>query len=171
MRHGRPPVVSAQLYEAGCAAAMDFIGRQKTLLRRRLARRAANPLAAEADFTALSASLPGAPRWAMRKPAALRPGDLIGVVAPGAAVEEAAVHAGARVLEQAGYRVRIGTSVLKRAGYLAGREAERLADLIEMFSDDEVRAIVAARGGYGSGRLLPLFDPAIAHKHPKIFVG
>jgi len=109
--------------------------------------------------------------WGVRKPPALRPGDLIGVVAPGAAVEEAAVRAGARVLEGAGYRVRVGASVLKQAGYLAGSDAERLADLIAMFTDPDVRAIVAARGGYGSGRLLPLFDPVIARRHPKIFVG
>ena len=107
----------------------------------------------------------------MRRPPALRAGDLIGVVAPGAAVDEAAVYAGAQVLEQAGYRVRIGNAVLKRHGYLAGTEADRLADLVGMFTDPEVRAIVAARGGYGSGRLLPLFDPAIARQHAKIFVG
>jgi len=107
----------------------------------------------------------------MRKPPALRPGDLIGVVAPGAAVEEAAVRAGVRLLETAGYRVRVGPSVLKQAGYLAGSDADRLADLVAMFADPEVRAIMAARGGYGSGRLLPLFDPEIARQHPKIFVG
>jgi len=107
----------------------------------------------------------------MVKPAALRAGDLIGVVAPGAAVEEATLRAGAQVLEQAGYRVRIGASVLKRVGYLAGSEGDRLSDLVDMFSDAEVRAIVAARGGYGSGRLLPFFDPAVARQHAKIFVG
>jgi muramoyltetrapeptide carboxypeptidase len=107
----------------------------------------------------------------VRKPPALRPGDLIGVVAPGAAVEESAVEAGARVLEQAGYRVRIGDAVRRRTGYLAGSDAERLADLVAMFADPQVRAIVAARGGYGSGRLLPRFDPTIARQHAKIFVG
>jgi muramoyltetrapeptide carboxypeptidase len=108
---------------------------------------------------------------AMRKPPALHPGDLIGVVAPGAAVDAAAVQAGVRVLEQAGYRVRVGASVDKRAGYLAGSDAERAADLAAMFADAEVRAIIAARGGYGSGRLLSLFDPAVARQHPKSFVG
>jgi muramoyltetrapeptide carboxypeptidase len=107
----------------------------------------------------------------MRKPPALRAGDLIGVVAPGAAVQEAAVHAGVRVLEQAGYRVRLGAAVLKRRGYLAGSETDRLADLVDMFGDPEVRAIIAARGGYGSGRLLSLFDPGIARQNGKIFVG
>ena len=107
----------------------------------------------------------------MRKPAALRSGDLIGVVAPGAAVDEAAVHAGTHVLERAGYRVLIGESVMRQKGYLAGSDADRLADLVDMFTDAKVRAIVAARGGYGSGRLLPRFDPAIAQRSPKIFVG
>lgn len=107
----------------------------------------------------------------MRKPPALRPGDLIGVVAPGAAVDPAAVQAGVRVLEQAGYRARVGASVGQRAGYLAGSDAERAADLAAMFADPQVRAIIAARGGYGSGRLLSLFDAAVARQHPKIFVG
>lgn len=107
----------------------------------------------------------------MRKPRPLRPGDLIGVVAPGAAVEATAVEAGVRALEQAGYRVRVGAAVGRQAGYLAGSDAERLADLEAMFADPAVRAIIAARGGYGSGRLLPRFDVELARRQPKIVVG
>jgi len=107
----------------------------------------------------------------MHKPAALRPGDLIGIVAPGAAVEEPAVRAGARVLEQAGYRVRLGASLLKQTGFLAGTDRDRVADLMAMFADDEVRAIIAVRGGYGSGRLLPLLDMDLLRRRPKILVG
>lgn len=107
----------------------------------------------------------------MRKPPALRPGDLIGVVAPAGAVEEAAVRAGARILEGCGYRVRLGAAVLHQAGYLAGSDRERAADVLEMFRDDQVRAVVAARGGYGSGRLLPLLDMDLIRAHPKIVVG
>jgi muramoyltetrapeptide carboxypeptidase len=59
----------------------------------------------------------------------------------------------------------------KKVGYLAGTDRERVTDLHDMFRDPEVKAIVTARGGYGSGRLLPLIDPAVAHAHPKIFVG
>jgi muramoyltetrapeptide carboxypeptidase len=93
------------------------------------------------------------------------------VVAPAAAVEEPAVRAGARVLEHAGYRVRLGSSVLHQHGYLAGTDRERVADLMAMFRDAEVRAIVAARGGYGSGRLLPLLPMDVVRDHPKIVVG
>jgi len=106
----------------------------------------------------------------MRKPAPLRRGDVIGVVSPAAAVDEANLRAGVQLLEQAGFRVRLGTATLAKAGYLAGSDGERLADLDEMFRNPEVRAIIAARGGYGSGRLLPRIDPAMAAR-AKIFVG
>jgi muramoyltetrapeptide carboxypeptidase len=107
----------------------------------------------------------------MRKPSPLRPGDLIGVVAPAAAVDGAAVEAGVRLLERAGYRVTVGAGVGKQAGYLAGSDAERLADLDAMFADRNVRAVLAARGGYGSGRLLPQLDLEQARRQAKIVVG
>lgn len=107
----------------------------------------------------------------MLKPAPLRPKDLIGVVAPGGATNAASVEEGVRILEAAGYRVRVGEAVHKRAGFLAGSDCERAADLAVMFTDPEVRAIFAVRGGYGSGRVLPLFDVDLARRNPKIFVG
>lgn len=107
----------------------------------------------------------------MRKPPMLRPGEVIGVVAPAGTIEAAAVSAGVRILEQAGYTVRLGDSVFKRVGYLAGNDAERAADLLAMFEDPEVKAVMAARGGYGSGRLLPYIDLERIAAKPKIFVG
>jgi len=107
----------------------------------------------------------------MLKPTALRRGDLVGIVSPGAAVDDIDLNAGVRVLEAAGFRVRVGSAARRKHGYLAGTDEERRADLQAMFADPEVRAIVAARGGYGSGRLLPGFDLAAAVADPKIFVG
>jgi muramoyltetrapeptide carboxypeptidase len=107
----------------------------------------------------------------MRKPAPLRRGDVVGVIAPAGAVDEPRVRAGIGALEEAGFRVRLGAAALKRAGYLAGADDERLADVHDMFRRPEVKAIIAARGGYGSGRLLPLLDLSVVRHHPKIFVG
>jgi len=107
----------------------------------------------------------------IRKPAALRRGDLIEVIAPAAAVDDASLDAGIRLLEAAGFRVRVGAAARRRTGYLAGADRERAGDMHAAFADAEVRAILTARGGYGSGRLLPLFDIATARAHPKIFVG
>ncbi len=42
---------------------------------------------------------------------------------------------------------------------------------MRFFRDPEVSAIFAARGGYGSGRLLPLIDFELIRQHPKIFLG
>lgn len=106
----------------------------------------------------------------MRKPGPLRRGDVVGVVAPAGAVDPSSLDAGVCVLENAGFRVRLGAAARKRTGYLAGTDDERAVDLRAMFLDPEVRAIFAARGGYGSGRLLPLIDPAVVRTNPKIFV-
>jgi muramoyltetrapeptide carboxypeptidase len=106
----------------------------------------------------------------MRKPGPLRQGDVVGVLAPAGAVDPSSLDAGVRMLESAGFRVRLGATARERAGYLAGPDRERAADLHDMFRDPAVRAIFVARGGYGSGRLLPLIDPAVAREHPKVFV-
>lgn len=107
----------------------------------------------------------------MRKPAPLQRGDVVGVVSPAAAVDESSLNSGVGMLERAGLRVRLAAAATQKSGYLAGSDQQRVADLHDMFRDGEVKAVIAARGGYGSGRLLPLFDPGVARQHPKIFVG
>ncbi len=107
----------------------------------------------------------------IRKPPALRPGDTIGVVAPAAAIDSAHLARGAAALEELGYRVKISAHALDRDGILAGDDRTRAAELTAFFADPEVRAIFAARGGYGSGRLLPLLDFAKIAQTPKIFLG
>lgn len=107
----------------------------------------------------------------MRKPPALKVGDTIGVVAPAAVADALAVDASVRLLRERGYTVRVGAAVFRRDGYLAGSDRERVDDLIDMFADPQVRAIVCARGGYGSGRLLPLLGDALRAPDAKIFVG
>lgn len=107
----------------------------------------------------------------MRKPRALKRGDLVGVVAPGAAVDPQALGRGVRCLEDAGFNVRLGRAVTSREGYLAGSDADRAADLREVFTDPDVKAVIAARGGYGCGRLLGP-APVIGRRDAaKIFVG
>ena len=105
------------------------------------------------------------------KPPRLRPGDTVGVVAPAAAVEREHLERGVNALSQLGFRVKVSERVLGRAGILAGEDRERAAELQSYFADPEVRAIIAARGGYGTGRVLPLLDFAAIARTPKPFVG
>ena len=107
----------------------------------------------------------------LRKPPALKKGDLIGVVAPAGVVKTEDLGNGVRRLEELGFRVALGRSLYQSARYLAGRDEERAADLAEMFANPEVKAVVAARGGYGTSRIIPLLDAKALARSPKIFVG
>jgi muramoyltetrapeptide carboxypeptidase len=105
------------------------------------------------------------------KPPALMPGDTVGVVALAAAVDRAGLQRGAALLVDLGYRVKFSPHVLDRTGVLAGHDQLRAQELTAFFRDPEVKAVFGARGGYGSGRLLPLLDFVAFTQTPKIFVG
>ncbi|MEW6296573.1 MAG: LD-carboxypeptidase [Thermodesulfobacteriota bacterium] len=106
-----------------------------------------------------------------RKPPRLRPGDLIGVVSPAAAVEAEPLRRGCEAIERLGFRVRVGARALNRHRFLAGTDRERAAELMDMFHDPAVRGIFCSRAGYGSGRLLPLLDFSQLARTPKVFLG
>ncbi len=106
------------------------------------------------------------------KPAKLKIGDTIGLISPASPVfEPSEVRQGEAALQKLGFRVKVGKHVGSKWGYLAGSDPERAQDLMDMFLDDEVRAIVALRGGYGTLRLLPYLDYEKIRKHAKILLG
>ena len=105
------------------------------------------------------------------KPPALQPGDTVGIVAPASNVKPAMLEAGCRALRDLGYKPLYFDSILERDLYFAGSVERRTRELEEMFVRDEVRAIICARGGYGSNYLLKALDLKKIQSNPKIFVG
>jgi len=105
------------------------------------------------------------------KPRALQPGDTIGIIAPASNIKRELLVAGCTALEQLGYKPFYFDSILDQDLYFAGSVIRRARELEEMFTREDVRAIICARGGYGTNYLLPLLDPAKIKAHPKIFVG
>src|SRR5215813_11497133 len=73
------------------------------------------------------------------KPARIRQGDRVRIVAPGGPFDRDSFNAGVFAVDR----------------YLAGDDARRLAELTGAFSDSDSKAIFCARGGYGAMRLLP----------------
>jgi muramoyltetrapeptide carboxypeptidase len=105
------------------------------------------------------------------KPPALRVGDTVGIVAPASNVKPADLMAGCEGLRRAGYKPLYFDSILEQDLYFAGSVERRARELEEMFRRDDVRAIVCARGGYGSNYLLEALKIETIRAHPKIFVG
>jgi muramoyltetrapeptide carboxypeptidase len=105
------------------------------------------------------------------KPLALGPGDTVGIVAPASNIKQSDLEAGCEALRRAGYRPFYLDSILDRDLYFAGSIERRVRELREMFEREDVRAIVCARGGYGSNYLLNQLDLETIQAHPKIFVG
>jgi len=105
-------------------------------------------------------------------PPALQKGDTIGLVAPaGPLIDKGKFSAGVHILEKKGFRLKYNRRLLNVRGYLAGSDRARAADFNMLWSDPEVKALVAARGGYGCLRMLELLDMKLIRKNPKILVG
>lgn len=106
-----------------------------------------------------------------RLPRPLRPGDKVAVVAPAGPVDPVALERGLAQLTAWGLQPVLGEAIHLQWGYLAGPDHLRAADLNRFLADSSVAAILCARGGYGSLRILPLIDWAAARQHPKLLVG
>lgn len=111
------------------------------------------------------------PSQEMTKPRALRKGSTIGVIAPASNLKAEMLDAGLAELESLGFKTRVAEGILDLDRYTAGPVSQRAEALRSMLLDDDVHAIFCARGGYGSGHVLPYIDRAEIRAHPKIFCG
>ncbi len=105
-------------------------------------------------------------------PTALENGDTIGIISPASAIFESEPYEVAKeTFEAMGLKVKFGNFTKSKYGHLAGTDEERARELMEMFTDKEVKAIIALRGGAGSSRILDKLDYNTIKKNPKIFIG
>lgn len=107
----------------------------------------------------------------MITPPYLQSGDKIAIVSPAKKIAAERVENAVNIFESWGLRVITGKNVLAKANYFAGTDDERAADLQEMLDDDEVKAIICARGGYGTLRIIDKLDFTRFTKMPKWVVG
>ena len=106
------------------------------------------------------------------KPNRLKPGDTIGLFCPAApAYSREEVQIAIESLQALGFQIKLGAHFYERYGYLAGRDADRAADLNAFFADPDIKGVIAMHGGWGCARLLPLLDYSLIRRHPKPLVG
>jgi muramoyltetrapeptide carboxypeptidase len=107
----------------------------------------------------------------MITPPALEPGDTIGIVAPARSISPEEVEPAIRIIENWGLWVVLGKNIYRSHHQFAGTDRERAADLQQMMDDQNIKAILCARGGYGTIRTLQHLDFHQFTRHPKWIAG
>lgn len=111
-----------------------------------------------------------APLVPLIRPPSLRPGDRVVVVAPASPFPRTELLSGLGWLRDR-YDVRIASAAFAREGFLAGSDDRRAAELARAMESTAVKAIVAARGGYGVTRIMERLPWGALRAHPKWLVG
>lgn len=106
-----------------------------------------------------------------QKPPYLKEGDVIGITSPAGFTTAEQLLPAKALLESWGYRVVLGDTIGKRDFSFGGTDEERLADLQRMLDDPGIKAILCARGGYGSVRIVDQIKWTRFKMHPKWVIG
>ncbi|HTE25658.1 S66 peptidase family protein [Flavitalea sp.] len=108
----------------------------------------------------------------IRIPPYLRPGDTIGIVCPAGFMNAEKAATCIQVLQDWGYKVKRGKTLESNsANYFSGTDEERLEDLQSMLDDDSLNAVLCARGGYGTSRIIDRLSFRKFKKKPKWIIG
>lgn len=107
----------------------------------------------------------------MITPKNLKSGDKIGIIAPARKIEMCEIEASINVFKRWGLKVKLGKNIFTQRNQFAGTDAQRAEDFQYMLDNPEIKAIICARGGYGTIKLLPLLDFTHFLRNPKWIVG
>lgn len=105
------------------------------------------------------------------KPPSLQVNDTIAIVSPARKLQDFDLKVAIEIIEQWGLKVKLGKHLLKQHHQFAGTDSERLEDFQENINDPEVKAIICARGGYGSTRIIDEINFYKLFENPKWIVG
>lgn len=104
-------------------------------------------------------------------PAYLKKGDTIGITCPAGFITSEEIQPAINKLTEWGFEISIGNTVGKKDFTFGGTDEERLNDFQQMLDDKNIKAILCARGGYGSVRIIDKIDFKKIAVHPKWIIG
>ena len=107
----------------------------------------------------------------IRKPPYLKHGDAIGITSPAGSIKPEETQPAIDVMEGWGYQLKVGNSIGKKDFTFGGTDEERLNDLQKMLDDPNIKAIMCARGGYGSLRIVDNLNWTKFKAKPKWLIG
>ena len=106
-------------------------------------------------------------------PPYLKTGDTIAILAPAGILKnrEETIQKAKELAESWGLKVVLGKNIFNKNSHFAGSDAERTKDFQKALDNQNIKAIWAGRGGYGSVRILDRLDYTTFLKHPKWIIG
>jgi muramoyltetrapeptide carboxypeptidase len=107
----------------------------------------------------------------MITPPYLKPGDKIAIVATARKITKEELQPALKKFMEWGFEVVLGKNIYAQENQYAGSDEQRLFDLQQMLDDPSVKAIICARGGYGTVHFIDRIDFSAFIKNPKWIVG
>jgi muramoyltetrapeptide carboxypeptidase len=105
------------------------------------------------------------------KPRRLVAGATIRLVTPASPLTLEKVEFATSLLKGHDFDIQFSKHCFDQDDYLAGSDRDRASDLMEVFLDPGVDAILCSRGGYGCARLFPYLDLDQIARSRKLFLG
>ena len=101
----------------------------------------------------------------------LKVGDTIAIVATARHVDQNIILPAVKIFESWGLKVVLSDSIYERKDALAGSDQIRSMAFQKLLDDESIKAIIGARGGYGTVRMIDLLDFSHFSKNPKWLCG
>lgn len=105
------------------------------------------------------------------RPAALQKGYQIGIISTARKISEKELAFAKETFTDWGLEVVFGANLFQKHHQFAGTDQQRVSDLQWMIDNPEIKAIICARGGYGTVRILDQIDFSTLQKNPKWIAG
>ena len=104
-------------------------------------------------------------------PSYLKKGDTIGIISVAGRCNKKHLQTAINTFDDWGLKIKQGKHLFDYENQFAASDKNRLADLNSMIEDDDIKAIISLRGGYGSVRLLDDINYSHLAKKPKWIIG
>lgn len=107
----------------------------------------------------------------MITPPFLNKNDTIGIVAPAGRIPEKKITRAVKIFNDWGLKVELGRNIFKRKNTFAGNDKQRKDDFQNVIDREDIKAVICARGGYGTLRIINKIDFEKFRQSPKWIVG
>ena len=108
---------------------------------------------------------------ALQVPPYLKKGDIIGITSPAGFITTEDIQPAVNKISEWGFVAKAGNTIGKKDFTFGGTDVERWQDMQSMLDDRSIKAILCARGGYGTVRIIDKLDFKKFAAHPKWLLG